>query len=96
MNRSNITVLEERRLISKDIIDSIFTPFSVVRSTPYLMLPEYSHLDELKEEALAQAWANIEVLKIEKQFNVAAKAQKRKEWWNKIFSIFGDSKIKFQ
>lgn len=50
-NRSNITVLEERRLISKDIIDSIFTPFSVVRSTPYLMLPEYSHLDELKEEA---------------------------------------------
>lgn len=51
--------------------------------------------DELKEEALAQAWANIEVLKIEKQFNVAAKAKKRKEWWNKFFGIFGDSKIKF-
>ena len=46
--------------------------------------------DELKEEALAQAWANIEVLKIEKQFNVAAKAQKRKEWWNKFFGIFGN------
>lgn len=52
--------------------------------------------DELKEEALAQAWANIEVLKIEKQINVAAKAEKRKEWWNKIFGIFGGSKIKFQ
>lgn len=50
-NRSNITVLEERRLIPKDIIDSIFTPFSIVRNTPYLMLPEYSKLDELKEEA---------------------------------------------
>ena len=50
-NRSNITVLEERRLIPKDIIDSIFTPFSIVRNTPYLMIPEYSKIDELKEEA---------------------------------------------
>lgn len=43
--------------------------------------------EELKKEAKAQAWANIQVLKDEKAFNVAAKAEKRKLFFEKIFFL---------
>lgn len=49
--------------------------------------------EELKKEAKAQAWANIQVLKDEKAINVAAKAQKRKEFWDNVFGLKG--KIRF-
>lgn len=43
-------------------------------------------------ELKKQAWANIEVLKEEKRLNMAAKMDKRREWWARIF---GESKISF-
>jgi len=52
MHRSNMTVLEERRLIPTVIIDSIIRPFLVSRQPPYMNLPEYSGIEELREEPL--------------------------------------------
>lgn len=49
-HRSNITVLEERRLIPNEIIDSIIRPFLVSRQVPYMKNPEYSKIPELREE----------------------------------------------
>ena len=49
-HRSNITVLEERRLIPNIIIDSIIRPFLVSRQPPYMKKPEYSQIAELREE----------------------------------------------
>lgn len=49
-HRSNITVLEERRLIDNVIIDSIIRPFLVSRQAPYMKKPEYAQIDELREE----------------------------------------------
>lgn len=49
-HRSNITVLEERRLIPNIIIDSIIRPFLVSRQPPYLKKPEYALIEELREE----------------------------------------------
>ena len=51
-NRSNVTVLEERRLIPSEIIDSIIRPFRISRQAPYMKLPEYSEIEELREESL--------------------------------------------
>lgn len=48
--RSNITVLEERRLIPTEVIDSIIRPFLVKRQPPYMMNPKYSSKEELIEE----------------------------------------------
>lgn len=50
MHRSNITVLEERRLIPNEIIDSIIRPFLVSRQAPYMKNPEYAKIQELREE----------------------------------------------
>lgn len=49
-HRSNITVLEERRLIPNEIIDSIIRPFLVSRQPPYMKNPKYSSIEELREE----------------------------------------------
>ena len=49
-NRSNITVLEERRLIPTETIDSILRPFLVSRQPPYMKKPEYNEIKELREE----------------------------------------------
>lgn len=49
-HRSNITVLEERRLIPNLIIDSIIRPFLVSRQAPYMKKPEYANIAELREE----------------------------------------------
>jgi len=51
-HRSNITVLEERRLIPNAIIDSIIRPFLVSRQPPYMKLPKYSSIEELREEPI--------------------------------------------
>lgn len=49
-HRSNITVLEERRLIENEIIDAIIRPFLVSRQAPYMKKPEYAKIQELREE----------------------------------------------
>lgn len=49
-NRSNVTVLEERRLIPTEVIDSILRPFLVSRQAPYMTDPKYSSIEELREE----------------------------------------------
>lgn len=51
-HRSNVTVLEERRLIPNEIIDSIIRPFLVSRQPPYMKNPEYSQIEELREEPI--------------------------------------------
>jgi len=50
MHRSNVTVLEERRLIPNEIIDSIIRPFLISRQAPYMKNPKYSEIEELREE----------------------------------------------
>lgn len=49
-HRSNVTVLEERRLIPSIIIDSIIRPFLISRQAPYMTDPKYSSIEELREE----------------------------------------------
>ena len=49
-HRSNICILEERRLIPSEIIDSIIRPFLVARTPPYMKDPAYSHLIEEPQE----------------------------------------------
>ncbi len=51
-HRSNVTVLEERRLIPNIIIDSIIRPFLVQRQPPYMKNIKYSNIDELREEPI--------------------------------------------
>jgi hypothetical protein len=51
-HRSNVSVLEERRLIPTNIIDSIIRPFAIVRQAPYLKNPKYSHLQEEPQEII--------------------------------------------
>jgi len=50
-HRSNVTVLEERRLIENVIIDSIIRPFLVSRQAPFMNLPEWADNPEVREEA---------------------------------------------
>ena len=51
-HRSNVTVLEERRLIPEGVIDSIIRPFLVSRQPPYLKNPKYSDLQEEPQEII--------------------------------------------
>ncbi len=52
MHRSNVTVLEERRLIPNLIIDSIIRPFLVSRQPPYMKKTIYANIEELREEPI--------------------------------------------
>jgi len=49
-HRSNVTVLEERRLIPTVIIDAIIRPFLISRQPVYMKKPKYSSIEELREE----------------------------------------------
>ena len=49
-HRSNVCILEERRLIPSVIIDSIIRPFLVARMPPYMKDPKYAHLIEEPQE----------------------------------------------
>jgi hypothetical protein len=51
-HRSNVTVLEERRLIPNVVIDSIIRPFLVSRQPPYMKKAEYAEIEEYREEPL--------------------------------------------
>lgn len=50
LHRSNATILEERRLIPTEVIDSIIRPFLVSRQPPYMKKAEYAEIQELHEE----------------------------------------------
>ena len=50
--RSNITVLEERRLIPTAVIDSVIRPFLVSRQPPYMKNVKYAGIEELREEPI--------------------------------------------
>lgn len=49
-HRSTVNVEEESRELDKKVIDEIITPFMIMRSPPYMMLPEYCDDARLREE----------------------------------------------
>lgn len=56
-HRATVLVLEEFRLISKDILDTVLTPFLVMRSADFFNLPEYAHLKEPEKSIyISSAW----------------------------------------
>lgn len=48
--RSTLLIREENRMIDKKIDDSVLSPFQVTRFIPYIKLPPYDKMPELKEE----------------------------------------------
>lgn len=56
--RGNVLILEEFRMIAKDILDSVLIPFlNVNRQPPYLKKDEYKHLSEENVEIyISSAW----------------------------------------
>lgn len=56
--RSNILIIDESRLISQKIYDTIIRPMNAVTRQPgYLRKPEYQHLQEMnKEMFMSSAW----------------------------------------
>lgn len=48
--RSTILIVDEFRLVKKDVIDSVLVPTQIIRPTPYTMKPEYNHLQEEPRE----------------------------------------------
>jgi len=55
--RATVLIYEEFRMIAKDIIDSVLSPFLYVRQAPYLKLSEYEHMaEEPKEVYISSAW----------------------------------------
>lgn len=44
--RSTCIIYEEFRMIKKDIIDFVLSPFLIIRQVPYLSNPKYEHLKE--------------------------------------------------
>lgn len=55
--RATVLIYEEFRMIKKEIIDSVLSPFLIVRPTPYLKKPEYSYLQEEPTEIyISSAW----------------------------------------
>ena len=59
--RSTLNIYEEFRLIKKEVLDSVLSPFLISRQAPYLKNPEYSHLiEEPKEIYISSAWFRFE------------------------------------
>lgn len=55
--RATILIYEEFRMIAKKVIDSVLSPFLVVRQAPFLFLDEYSKMvEEPKEIYISSAW----------------------------------------
>ena len=56
-HRSTLNIYEEFRLIDKNILDSIFSPFLISRQAPYLKKDKYKHLlEEPQEIYISSAW----------------------------------------
>lgn len=55
--RGTVMIYEEFRMIKKEIIDSVLSPFLYVRQVPYLKRLEYSHLKEEPVEIyISSSW----------------------------------------
>ena len=56
-HRATLNIYEEFRMIDKNIIDSVLSPFLVVRQPPYLKRQEYAHLQEEPQEIyISSSW----------------------------------------
>ena len=56
-NRATCIIYEEFRMIPKNIIDSVLSPFLMIRPVPYLKNEKYSHLKEEPVELyISSAW----------------------------------------
>lgn len=66
--RSTIMIIDEFRLVKKEVLDSILSPTEIIRPTPYTMKPEYAHLaEEPREIFLSSAyWKNHWMYKLVK------------------------------
>ena len=51
-NRSNFIIVEESRLVDKDVLEGIIKPFLFSRTPPYRLLSAYKNDDRLKEEGI--------------------------------------------
>lgn len=64
MNRANYIIVEESRLVPKDVLEQIIKPFLFSRMPPYRLLPEYRNDVLLKEEGIisyiTSAWYTAE------------------------------------
>lgn len=55
--RGTVNIYEEFRMIKKEVVDSVLSPFLIVRPVPYLKRPEYAHLQEEPMEIyISSAW----------------------------------------
>lgn len=48
--RSTVLIIDEFRLVSKEILDSVLSPTEIIRPTEYTKKPEYAHLQEEPRE----------------------------------------------
>lgn len=56
-HRSTFVIYEEFRMIDKFTIDSVISPFQMIRPTPYIKLPEYEYLaEEPTDMYISSAW----------------------------------------
>lgn len=56
-SRSTTIIYEEFRMIDKVVVDSVLSPFSIVRQTPYLQTEEYAqYFEEPNEIYISSAW----------------------------------------
>lgn len=56
-HRATVMIYEEFRMISKEIIDSVLSPFLVMRQPDFLKEPEYAHLTEPEKSIyISSAW----------------------------------------
>lgn len=59
--RASMLIMEEFRLIPKEILDSVIRPFLVVRQAPYLKIDKYAHLiEEPREVFISSAYHKSE------------------------------------
>jgi hypothetical protein len=63
-NRANYIIVEESRLVPKEILEAVIKPFLFSRTPPYRLKPEYANDDRLKEEGIisyiTSAWYKSE------------------------------------
>ena len=56
-HRATMLIYEEFRMIPKAIIDSVLSPFLVMRTPDYIKEPEYAHLTEPERSVyISSAW----------------------------------------
>jgi len=51
-NRANYIIIEESRLVPRNILESIIKPFLETRTPPFRLKPEYANDDSLREEGI--------------------------------------------